>query len=155
MDIFEAKRQAIYHMTKHNLIQTGWKFQLDTAKRRFGYCSYTRKIISLSQPLTTVNNEVEVLDTILHEIAHALTPKAHHGPIWMAKCIELGCRPVRCYTTVNVIAVASRYKAKCGACGSLFERLKQVKRFRRVACRCQNKLPWNEKVLLIYIDTQR
>jgi hypothetical protein len=34
----------------------------------------------------------EILDTILHEIAHALVGhKEAHGPVWVAKAKEIGC----------------------------------------------------------------
>jgi predicted SprT family Zn-dependent metalloprotease len=57
----------------------GYKFKFDNAKRRFGYCSYTDKEISLSKPLCeyNLNNFYQINDTILHEIAHALSYKIH------------------------------------------------------------------------------
>lgn len=35
----------------------------------------------------------DLLDTLLHEIAHALTPGDGHGKLWQAKAMELGARP--------------------------------------------------------------
>ena len=39
-------------------------------------------------------DEKHVLDTILHEIAHALVGSHHkHDAVWKAKCKEIGCDP--------------------------------------------------------------
>jgi hypothetical protein len=54
---------------------------MDSAVRRFGTCRYSRKLITLSRQLIELNDQARVLDTILHEIAHALAgPKTGHGP---------------------------------------------------------------------------
>ena len=42
-------------------------------------------------------------DTILHEVAHALTPGDNHGPLWRRVCRQIGARPERCYTNDAVI----------------------------------------------------
>ncbi len=38
----------------------------------------------------------KILDTILHEIAHSLTPNHHHDHIWKRKAISIGCNGERC-----------------------------------------------------------
>ena len=56
-------------------------FQFDNAKRRAGCCDYRRKRISLSGYFTEHNNKTEVMNTILHEVAHALAgARAGHEP---------------------------------------------------------------------------
>ena len=47
-------------------------------KKRFGQCDRTTKTISLSKELTRINDISKVKDTILHEIAHALTKGGHN-----------------------------------------------------------------------------
>jgi hypothetical protein len=42
----------VHRLTPNKL---GYKFKFDNAKRRFGLCSYRRKVISLSKPLATNN----------------------------------------------------------------------------------------------------
>ena len=49
----------------------------DSAKRRAGVCRFATQTLGLSAPLTTLHSEVEVRDTILHEIAHALVGPRH------------------------------------------------------------------------------
>jgi hypothetical protein len=97
MNIATAERRAKRFMKKHNLIQSGWTFQYITSNRCFGICKYGSKEICLSKPLTEINNWEKVKDTILHEIAHALTPRQNHNHVWVAKAIEIGCNGKRCY----------------------------------------------------------
>ena len=63
-----------------------WSFAFNRRKRAFGLCDYTRRTIFLSADLTELNDEAEVSDTLLHEIAHAL---AGH------KAGQLRCPPLR------------------------------------------------------------
>ena len=97
MNTRDAKTLANKLMTQHGLKQVGWIFQFDNAERRFGQCRYRSKTISLSEPLTLLNPKSQVQDTILHEIAHALAPGAHHGPRWKAKAREIGATPETYY----------------------------------------------------------
>lgn len=92
-----------------------WKFELDGGKRRFGMCDHNFRTIRLSRHMAKLNDEDNVKDTLLHEIAHALVgSKAGHGPIWKAKCIEIGCRPKRCYSTSDgVKEVQGKFVYRC------------------------------------------
>lgn len=147
----EAYNLAVELMDKHGLLDKGWSFNFDDTKRRFGVCRYRSKTIGLSLPLTLANQEAEVRDTILHEIAHALVgPGNGHNEVWKAKCREIGCRDQRCYTHEYVVPVVSKYKAVCGGCGVVHRRHKKLPRGRRVACKCQSSKPWDKKILLTY-----
>jgi hypothetical protein len=95
MDLSQAGKLARELLDRHGLAD--WRFQWDRARRRFGSCSTTRKRITLSIYLTKLNDEAEVRDTILHEIAHALTPGDGHGRAWKAACARIGAKPDRCY----------------------------------------------------------
>jgi predicted SprT family Zn-dependent metalloprotease len=123
MDIQVAENLALDLMRQHLLIGTGWRFQWDHAKMRFGICYGGRKIIGLSRPLVAVNDESQVRDTILHEIAHALVGIAHkHDFVWQMKARELGARPEACYAATNVVQVECDYKATCADCGKVINR---------------------------------
>jgi predicted SprT family Zn-dependent metalloprotease len=123
MNLYLARDLARSLMAQHGL--RDWTFRFDHARRRFGKCSTRRKLISLSRPLTLLNSEDEVRDTILHEIAHALTPDDGHGKRWKAMCNQIGARPVRCYTDAMVISPPRRvapYQIGCPSCGWWQER---------------------------------
>ena len=93
MHPFDAQQLAVGLIQEHGLI--GWRFRFDHARRRFGCCRSSEKTITLSRPLTILNSCAQVRDTILHEIAHALTPGDGHGVKWRAKCREIGADPKR------------------------------------------------------------
>lgn len=125
MDTQKAKNLAIELMEKHNLIREGWRFQFDNAKSRFGCCKYYPKLITLSRKLVELNEEDKVVDTILHEIAHALTPGEGHNEVWRKKAIEIGSSGNRCYS-VEVVSPESKYIAKCKNCGFVYKREKMA-----------------------------
>lgn len=152
MNVQVAYRLAVQLMDKHGLLDKGWSFEFDNAKRRFGVCRFRSKRIGLSKPLTEANEVEQVQDTILHEIAHAIAGHAAgHGPEWKRVCVEIGAKPERCYTEEDTVIIAGKYKAVCGGCGKTFTRHKRVPRGRRQACLCQNHVKdWNKKKLLVY-----
>lgn len=121
MNPTDAHYLALELMERHGLIATGWRPQLDGAKRRFGLCDYRRKIISLSRPLVERNSIEQVTDTILHEIAHALVGgAAGHGPAWKRKAREVGANPSRCYDGEQVNAVPAKWTGWCRSEGCDF-----------------------------------
>ena len=152
MNTLQAKKLAIELMSEHGLLDLGWSFEFDTAKSRFGVCRFRSKRIGLSEPLTMANDLVQVKDTILHEIAHAIAGHAAgHGPEWKRVCVRIGCKPERCYSSEDTNIIAGKYRAVCGGCGKEYSRHKRVPRGRRHACPCQNNVrDWSKKKLLEY-----
>ncbi|MGA8209029.1 MAG: SprT-like domain-containing protein [Nocardioidaceae bacterium] len=95
MELRAAYDEAVRLLAEHGLGQ--WRVELDTAKRRAGVCRFRDRVIGLSAPLARLHSESEVRDTVLHEIAHALSgPGAGHGPRWQAEARRLGCSTQRC-----------------------------------------------------------
>jgi hypothetical protein len=100
MDMAEAEKLATNLMRQHGLHD--WQFKWDRATKRLGSCNYTKKRITLSAHQTKKRQELDVKDTILHEIAHALLPpRTGHGKLWKAKCMEIGAKPLRCAVIVG------------------------------------------------------
>lgn len=91
MDLISAYSKALDILEEHNLFDKGWCFRFDKATSRAGCCHYSKKIISASAPFCIINSEKEFIDTILHEVAHALCgPAAKHGIKWQEKFVSIG-----------------------------------------------------------------
>lgn len=111
MELTEA-RDLAHEIMKEYLV--GWSFEFDSAKRRFGLCSYRRQTISLSAHLVRLNDRSHVENTIRHEVAHAIAgSKAGHGPIWKQACYVTGADPKRCYDSDAVEAPVAPWRCEC------------------------------------------
>lgn len=123
MDLNNARNMALLMMAQHGLdTPSGWRFEWDNARRRFGACHWDKKLITLSRRLVALNDDVHVRATILHEIAHALAPRrAGHGPEWRRIALSIGDDGARCYGA-EVSQPARRYIGTCPACSRTVER---------------------------------
>lgn len=126
MDLVKAQELAVNLLYAHSLTNKGWRFQFDSAKRRFGCCKYHSKVITLSKELTMLNEEGRVKNTILHEIAHALVGAGHgHNRVWQKKAIEIGCDGKRCYSIDSVVTPKANYLALCPGCNREHKRMRR------------------------------
>lgn len=112
MDLNKAKNLALTLMAKHNVIAMGYSFAFNNRKRAAGICSYRRRTVELSKHLTSLADEADVLETILHEIAHALCPRQGHNSVWKRKLLEIGGNGNRCYSNESSLGEAYRMIAK-------------------------------------------
>lgn len=121
MDLNTAEDLAFDLMDEHGLIDQGWTFEFSNRKTAFGDCNYPLQRIRLSKPLTLLNTEAEILDTILHEIAHAIAGgAAGHGPKWRSIARQIGARP---QATGEGVGVPKAWKLECPAgCGFAIKR---------------------------------
>lgn len=91
----DAINCAAHQMNKHmkKLVDDGWKFKINRKMlNAIGSCNYAKKTISISSYWLPALSEYEFNQTILHEIAHALTPGAGHGPDWFKAAKKIGCK---------------------------------------------------------------
>lgn len=67
--------------------------------RRLGTCNWSRKRIRLSAHMLTRYDHEQIVDTLRHEVAHAIAHERHglnikpHGREWKAYAVLLGARP--------------------------------------------------------------
>jgi len=103
MNLQELEAIAKWEFLRHGLHD--WSFGWARTKRRQGVCKYRSKRIEIAEYYATHNPPEQVIDTLLHEIAHALAgPKARHGPAWKAVAKKLGATP-RAYDTCRETVV--------------------------------------------------
>jgi predicted SprT family Zn-dependent metalloprotease len=124
-----------------------WRFGYDRATRRLGCCNYRTMMISLSRHFVRMNGLPEIRQTLLHEIAHALSGPGHgHGRVWRAMANRVGCRPVRCG---RAEMPAGKWRASCPGCSRGFHRHKSPKRMTGWHCRAcgceRGKLTWRKE----------
>jgi len=106
-----------------------WGFEFLEARRTAGLCIYKRKVIAVSRPFIRLNSDLEIIDTVKHEVAHALVgSQAHHGPIWRLKCIELGGNPEA--TCTDGLFPMGKYVAVCRVCGKRHHKYRKPKGLR-------------------------
>lgn len=70
-----------------------WVFKFNKSKVNVGLCDYEKKTIFYSKYYLD-RPTIEIQHTILHEIAHALTPFDKHGRKWALACEYLGIPPL-------------------------------------------------------------
>jgi predicted SprT family Zn-dependent metalloprotease len=144
----DARDLATNLMSAHGL--AGWTFRFDHARRRFGSCRCRAKVITLSRPLTILNGTDQVRDTILHEIAHALTPGDGHGPKWRAACLRIGAAPKRCYTDTEVTSPPrkpARYRFGCPPCAWWVDRRRLTRR-KYICAKCRGPLAYEDRAVI-------
>lgn len=98
MDLDRAEQLALDELARAQRLHlklAEWRFAWNDRKGAYGLCRFGKKTIELSRPLTALETDDRaVLDTIRHELAHALAgPAARHGPEWKQWAALLGCRP--------------------------------------------------------------
>jgi hypothetical protein len=70
-------------------------------------CKYRTKRIEISKYYAQHSPRESILDTLLHEIAHALAgPKAGHGPSWKAIAVRIGANPRACDNSEVAVGIA-------------------------------------------------
>ncbi len=163
MDPDQAEQLARDLMKRHGLTRCGWRFAWTTGKRQLGAAmirktkdrrtgrTSTTKTIRLSRHLVALNDDAEVRDTILHEIAHALAGLENgHNAKWKAVCRKIGANPQRLAGEHVVMPQTRppRYHIVCGTCRqSLGPRHRRMDPKRLAAAYCRHCGPRSKGTL--------
>lgn len=113
----EFREMALSLMAAHDL--SAWGFQFDQATRRAGQCRYGKGgspgTLSFSAPLMSLWTPEQQRDTVLHEIAHALTRGHGHDASWQLECIRVGADPTRTWGHNGEEELEPRWTGTCPA----------------------------------------
>ena len=145
MELNLVKILADKLLDEHGLIEKGWRFSFDRAKRRAGSCKFSKKEITIAKAYAEQQERMEIKNTILHEIAHALVGPQHgHSQIWRKKAKEIGCDASRCH---HIVFSKPKYVLTC------YNKCFEVSRYRVNQSFMQSKIcsKCNSNLLLINI----
>jgi predicted SprT family Zn-dependent metalloprotease len=127
--ITEVYAEGQAALEKFGLVQQGWRFELDNAKRRVGLCSHKTKTISVSIHYIFKSTSEEITDTILHEVAHALVGSKHgHDWTWKSKAVEIGAKPERLAGEGVESTASPNFIIECSGCGQRWHRYRLKRR---------------------------
>ena len=140
MDVKQLEAIAAQELRQHGL--RGWTFGLAHTKRRLGVCKYLTKRIEIAEYHARNNPPAVVLDTLRHEIAHAIAgPAAGHGPAWKVVAIRLGATPRACDNSHETVVTPGDWQATCPACTRTSYRYRRPTSLSGYRCRCEARSP--------------
>jgi predicted SprT family Zn-dependent metalloprotease len=140
MDLELLDEIARRELRDHGL--RGWTFGLARTKRRLGVCKYKAKRIEIAEYYARNSPEASVLDTLRHEIAHAIAgPAARHGPRWKAVAVRLGATPRSCESSGEAVVEPGDWQATCPACEKVLHLYRQPKSLTGYRCKCEARSP--------------
>jgi superfamily II DNA or RNA helicase len=87
----EASQRLRDELNKHGLKDWSVRLNQNPESKFLGLCSYKDKCIILSAHHIDIHPTPDVVNTILHEVAHALCPGQSHNAVWATKAKEIGC----------------------------------------------------------------
>lgn len=150
---------TVYGKT-YNMIKLDYKMRWNNNKTRFGVHKlswrnlfgvkqYTNKSIELSYYALENSDKklIDWVDTILHEIAHAIDYEirgtSNHDDEWKQVARAIGCNGER--VSSNKITHKYKWVANCW-CGAMFKRHKLTRQARYACCgKCSTPLQWSQK----------
>lgn len=139
MNLAELRTLANSEIARFNL--QGWTFEFNNNKTRLGVCKYTKKRIEICTYFALHNKDSLVLDTLKHELAHAIVGPGHgHRRVWQVKAIELGAVPKACKNDPDVIMKIGDWQSICPNCSHVFHLHRRPKRLDGWNCRKCGKI---------------
>lgn len=134
MSEYEAKKTLRLLMDDYGL--SDWGVGLSNARRAMGQTSCKKKMIYLSKELIRLAPDHIIINTMRHEIAHAVDYKrrgrSDHGWQWKNVALEVGANPDRLVEENEFTKnIPHKYTYTCECCGTqahVNRRLKNIDR---------------------------
>jgi len=123
MAIIKMNTTFTHNGVSLNAVEDNYKLVFTNNKGTFGRHSISRKVIELSRYMieSSVKDDMDLwIDTILHEIAHAIDHKirgcSDHQWQWKEVAMTVGCKPSA--SAHNDLEIgSSKYTITCPKCG--------------------------------------
>lgn len=98
-----ALAQQLFRQELDNRGLSDWSYRIIPTFDWLGLCEYESKTVSLSSHHVDLHDEKAVLNTIRHEVAHALVGPGHeHDATWETKAKMLGCYETRSCSSLGL-----------------------------------------------------
>lgn len=162
MDRGRASQLLRETMDKHGL--TDWSARLnpvslDSRYQYMGLCSYSDKAIILNAHHVDLHEEKDILNTILHEVAHALVGPTHgHDTVWAEKAKEVGCFHIAPCSYLGLpVDVIDAIRSGATVEVTMEEEVHVTRTPKYTVTRLQDRCPTCNKVLLIkseFVETR-
>lgn len=120
---------------------------------RFNRFTLKPHSISLSRPIIEVRDENFFLDTIAHEMAHALTSGHGHDYVWAAKCRALGGDGNRTYDATEEHEALANYVGTCPNGHKNYRQQRTDKMFRISCGKCSPRV-YNAAYHFTWVDNR-
>lgn len=140
MNLIEANQQATALLRLHGLTDQGWRIQWENTRGRAGVCHYNTRTIAFSRIVFRHLDDALALNTVLHEIAHALTPGHQHDAVWAAKHREIGGNGKRSIDDQTIARAAAKWLAECRVTRQVIGGSNRLTQGQKLAnCRCHGE----------------
>lgn len=107
-------------LESEGLLSQGWSFTIMNSVKKLGECVYRDKQIRVSRKLINEGSDDEVIETIRHEVAHALAgPGVKHGKQWKDIALRLGIKNPG--PTKAVSYTCHKYEVVCSICDKVLQ----------------------------------
>ena len=138
-----------HDLMRFHKLDCDWGFRFNNTRINIGQCNFSKNVIQFSNHYIPILSKKEIVNIILHEIAHALVGVGHnHDAVWQKKAIEIGCDGKRLYDGEGSINYP--YTAKCKKCGNVYHKIRLPKNGRTYSCgNCDSK--YNPNNILIWV----
>ena len=105
-----------------------------------GRCNYRTRTIEISAAVMQNASDKDILNVLMHEIAHGLNPWDGHGPKWKQTFLALGGNGKRCnsYEGVPYLTGKPKYILTCENRHFAYEYQRKPKTVNRLCKKCKS-----------------
>lgn len=122
---------------------TGWNVTFSRATSRAGRCLPMTKTIEISRPVMKMRTVEDTMNTIRHEVAHAIVGSGHaHDQVWKRTFLALGGTGERAVSIDSLQNLSGyRWAYYCPSCHDLVAATVRLMKVENKRTRCCNQAP--------------